>query len=584
MKYAKKAISLVIALAMLFAMAAPAWADDDDKGTTQSTNTSVLTIETSIKHTYKIYQLLKGDIANLTEGSGTLSNVVAGENLKLESQETVKTFIDAIQAKQDADLGDTVWSYVTGNAKYTVTGTGNKVDTNVENGYYLVMDTYTGDPSVTDGSDTVSRYMVAVAGDTTVSPKISTPSIDKKIIDTDANKPIDTNGKTNTASIGDVIEYEITGSVPDTSGYKYYYYILHDTLSEGLTLDEESFVVKIGAKTLVNDDTKKEYYIYPLTNAFRLAIEDLKQLVEDKDNGISVGSTISIKYSATVNEKAAIGTTPNTNTVKLEYSNNPNSSDRKDKEDESGIPQPGTATGKGPDKTTKTYITALTILKVDNNGKKLRGAEFTLTGENLNEVIVEISTSFKEVESGKTGEYYKLMNGTYTKTAPSNAAEGEEGYNKDLYESQTPNYVRVTTVTSATEVTGTGKGKNITGTVNEEGYVIFTGLNAGKYTLSETKTPAGYNTMEPIEFTISATTSGSTETEGGSIVWHVEGDGIVLDSTNGVFDSTITNKPGSLLPSTGGTGTTLFYIVGGALAVGALVLLVTKRRMDNEED
>ena len=159
------------------------------------------------------------------------------------------------------------------------------------------------------------------------------------------------------------------------------------------------------------------------------------------------------------------------------------------------------------------------------------------------------------------------------------SSEGAEGYNADKYESTTPGYVRVTTVTTSTEATGTPK--QIVGTVNAEGYVIFTGLNAGTYTLSETKTPSGYNTMSDITFKISAGQTGSTNVEGGYITWSSDKDEIKLDTANGVFDTTIENLPGTVLPSTGGMGTTIFYVLGTILVLGAGVLLVSKKRMSS---
>ena len=575
MKHVKKLASLLLALVMAVALAVPAFADE--------TEASKLTIiKTTAGHTYSIYQLLKGDVANLTDGSGTLSNVTAGENLKADTN--IDDFITAIKDQTGADLGDTAFGYIAGTAKYVVDGNGNAVEIEVENGYYLVTDAYTatGDKP-TDGSNTVSRYLVAVVGPTTMNPKVSFPTIDKKIIDEDANKAIDASKKTDTAAIGDIIEYEITGKVPNTEGYKYYYYVVHDTLSKGLTLDPNSFNVTIGTKILKRDS---EYYVYVTPNAdgttsFKLALGDLKALVNTADNGVSVESDISIKYNATVNDSAEIGKNPNTNTAQLEYSNNPGSSERNDKDDEPGIPKPGTATGEGPEYITKTYVTELSILKVDEDGKKLTGAEFTLTGDNLNKVIVETNTTFREALEGETAEYYKLKNGTFTKAAPSAAAEGEDGYNADKYEDTTPKYVRVTTVTTSTEATGSSK--HIVGTVNVEGYVIFTGLNVGTYTLTETKTPDGYNTIEPINFTISAKQSGSTDIVGGSIIWNSDNAAIKLDEDNGVFDATIVNKAGTILPSTGGMGTTIFYVVGSILVLGAGVLLVTKKRMSNEK-
>lgn len=578
MKHMKKLVSVLLTLVMALALTVPALAAGD---------TSTLTINTTNGHTYSVYQLLTGDVSGLTNGSGTLSNVEGGANLK--SDTTVDAFLTAIIGKTGAELGDTAYSNVEGAAKYTVNGTGSAVGTTVENGYYLVVDSYTGG-NVTDGSDTASRYMVAVVGDTTMEPKVSTPGIDKKIIDTDANAAIDgENKKTDTAAIDDTIEYEITGTVPNTEGYTYYYYVVHDTLSEGLTLDQSSFEVTIGTKTLTKytsgDAANDNYYVYITKNSdgtttFELALEDLKTLVDTADNGVSVGSAISIKYNATVNDKAEIGKIPNTNTAKLEYSNNPGDSARSDAADKLGTPGTGTATGVGPKKITKTYVTALTILKVDENGMVLTGAEFTLTGDNLTKVIVETNTTFRAAAEGETAEYYKLKNGTYTKTAPI-SSEGAEGYNADKYEDSTPKYVRVTTVTTSTVATADGTTKKIVGTVNDEGYVIFTGLNAGTYTLSETKTPEGYNTMSDITFTISATQSGSTNVEGGSINWSSNNATIVLDGNNGVFDTTIENLPGTVLPSTGGMGTTLFYVLGSILVLGAGILLVTKKRMSS---
>ena len=580
MKHMKKLVSVLLTLVMTLVLAVPALAAD----------TSTLTINTTNGHTYSVYQLLTGDVSGLTNGSGTLSNVEGGANLK--SDTTVDAFLTAIIGKTGAELGDTAYSYVSGTAKYTVNGTGSAENTTVENGYYLVVDAYTasGDKP-TDGSDTASRYMVAVVGPTTMTPKTSTPGIDKKIIDTDANAAIDgENKKTDTAAIGDTIEYEITGTVPNTEGYTYYYYVVHDTLSEGLTLDQSSFEVTIGTKTLTKytsgDAANDNYYVYITKNSdgtttFELALENLKALVDTDENGVSVGSAISIKYNATVNDKAKIGKIPNTNTAKLEYSNNPGSSTRSDAADKPGTPGTGAATGVGPEKITKTYVTALTILKVDENGMVLTGAEFTLTGDNLTKVIVETNTTFRAAAEGETAEYYKLTNDTYTKTAPSPAAAGEEGYNANKYEDSTPKYVRVTTVTTSTAATADGTTKKIVGIVGSDGCLTFTGLNAGTYTLSETKTPSGYNTMSDITFTISATQSGSSNVEGSSITWSSDNATIVLDGTNGVFDTTIENLPGTVLPSTGGMGTTLFYVLGTILVLGAGVLLVSKKRMSS---
>ncbi len=103
-----------------------------------------------------------------------------------------------------------------------------------------------------------------------------------------------------------------------------------------------------------------------------------------------------------------------------------------------------------------------------------------------------------------------------------------------------------------------------------DGYINIAGLDADTYTLTETEAPKGYNLLEnSIEVVITGTGSGSST--------------ITQDGTS-VSDATVNvnNNAGSLLPSTGGIGTTIFYIVGGILVFGAAVLFVTKKRLGND--
>ena len=123
----------------------------------------------------------------------------------------------------------------------------------------------------------------------------------------------------------------------------------------------------------------------------------------------------------------------------------------------------------------------------------------------------------------------------------------------------------------------------------------FTGLDAGQYKLVETTVPAGYNKADDVEFTIEATyDTESADPKLTSLVVK-DKDGSVISATaenqeasfatvllEGKVSTKVVNKAGAELPSTGGIGTTIFYILGGLLAVGAVVLLVTKRRMNAE--
>ena len=547
---------------------------------TKKGETSKFTISNTVNgHTYKLYQILVGDVSNLsTNGAGTLSNVEPGISAKKTDGESNEAFVERVYKAVKADnvtadtLGKVALNFVdTSNPAKSVAGDGSTQETDVNNGYYIVVDEYTKKGTETDGTDTISSYLVAVVGDTTVEPKDDYPTIDKKIVDTDANKAMDNSQKTDTAAIGDTINYEVSGNLPDMIGYTYYYYYITDKLSKGLTLDENSFKVMVGDNTLTQDT---DYYIYVTVNddgttSFKLAMEDLKKYATGKN--IAVGSTIKITYNATVNKDAAIGLNPNTNTVHLTYSNNPTESHRYDSSDK-GIPKSNVPTGEGPNKVTKTYVTELTIIKVDGDGNALNGAQFTLTGKNLNQIIVTTYTTFTE---DTNGTYYKLKTGAFTQTAPK-----DDGSNNDLYESTSTKYsCKVTTDTKT--LTQAGENKNITMEVDDSGYLKFTGLNAGEYTLTETKTPDGYNTIDPINFKINASVKPNTSTTetGGEIVWSsTKTDVIVLNETNGTFTTTIKNKKGTLLPSTGGIGTRIFYIVGGILMVSAGIVLVTKAR------
>lgn len=137
-----------------------------------------------------------------------------------------------------------------------------------------------------------------------------------------------------------------------------------------------------------------------------------------------------------------------------------------------------------------------------------------------------------------------------------------------------------------------GTTKDIAVAKSEDGVqFIFKGLDDGEYTLTETVTPEGYNTIEPITFKVSANHA---------ITWDGMGDrNTLLESltgnpvtgkitfaknanVNGSLVTDIINKSGTVLPSTGGMGTTVFYVVGGGLMAVAVVLLVTKKRMENK--
>lgn len=366
--------------------------------------------------------------------------------------------------------------------------------------------------------------------------------------------------KYNNASVGDKIPYKVTSKVPDMTGYTKYYFVLNDTLSKGLTFNDD-VAITVGDKTLVKDT---DYAISTTTNADQSTSLEIvfKNFIQYKTDA-NKGADITVTYSATVNDSAEIGPSGNPNEVKLIYSNNPNVTDDGD----SDTPKDDSPVGETPVSVTRTYVTELELIKVDNAGNRLTGAEFQITGTRLNTVLVSADTFTEDVN----GEYWKLKDGSYTKDNPN-----AEGMDQSKYESTTTKYSKTTTTTPIV------KAENVVykGTVDASGALRFTGLAAGRYTITELKAPAGYNLLkDPISITIGFVAPDQVDET--DCTWTYTGTDVV-NGTN-VNKITIVNQAGTELPSTGGIGTTIFYVLGSILVIGAVVLLVTKKRMDAAE-
>ena len=125
-------------------------------------------------------------------------------------------------------------------------------------------------------------------------------------------------------------------------------------------------------------------------------------------------------------------------------------------------------------------------------------------------------------------------------------------------------------------------------TAGEDKKFEFTGLDDGEYKLTETTTPAGYNTIDPIVFTISATHDGTSDDPKLTELSGNVTNGVVTftrDTNNeDSLTTDIVNKNGSTLPSTGGRGTTMIYIIGAALVITAGVVLVMRKKMSSDKE
>ena len=410
----------------------------------------------------------------------------------------------------------------------------------VPSGYYLIKDE---DNTQNGEGGFYTLYVVKVTdGTLTFKPKGDVPTSEKKILE--GGTEVDANS----ASIGDTVNYQITGTLPNNiDAYQTYYYQFTDTLSKGLTFGNDVTV------TIDSTPVTTGFTVSHTTNettgvtAISITFANLKGI-----SGVTItaDTKVVVTYSATLNENAVIAGNGNTNDVKLIYSNDPNHSG-------AGENNPK---GETPKDEVVTYTTELTITKHDGDGNILPGAEFTLSGKGVNIVLVTEEVFTEDAD----GTYYKLKDGKYTKDAPTEAT-------RDKYESTTIKYAKEVKITPKGNV---ATKTDVVGTVSPEtGKLTFTGLGAGDYTLTESKTPAGYNTITPISFTITF----NTDTK------EFESTAPIQVESDNTLSTTIVNKAGVQLPETGGIGTTIFYTLGAVLVVGAGVLLVTKKRMDTEK-
>lgn len=504
-KAMKKLMAALLAVAMVCAMAIPAFADGSSSTSTAAVIKYTITAPKN-GHTYEIYQIFTGDYDPLQPSM--LANIKWGKNGTGTAGDAVEqTVLDALSAvassASDKAKLDVIENYVKlDTTPVAIVTNGSSVE--VVGGYYLIKDK---DGSLS-GSEPYTTYLVSVVGHVTINPKSSAvPEFKKKLKDTNDSTG-DTTGWQDSADydIGDDIPFRLQGTVPeDYDSYKTYYYAFHDVEEKGLTFDPSSVEVHLGDENgaiIPNTDykvlTKKDGTTSDTECTFEIVFDDLKKV-----SGVTADSTITVTYKSQLNDSAVLGAQGNVNKAKLEYSNNPR----------------GNGTGTTPWDNVIVFTYKVVVNKVDQNRQPLEGAEFTLTKKlkdgTENVIPMKIDTS-----------------------------------NKALF--------------------------------------TLSGLDDGVYTLTETVTPAHYNTISPITFTVNAyhtitweadprntvLTSLSGNTASGEITF-------THNETDGSLTTDVVNNIGTTLPGTGGIGTTIFYVIGGGLMVAAAILLITKKRMEN---
>ena len=532
-KVIKKLLAALLAVAMVCAMAIPAFAENSEG-------------DVDSHHTYSAFQIFKGDVEGNNIKDFKISNVDWGSNIITNSEDflaqlkaaeriggqfegatTAQDVLKVISRWHDSDDDSIAFARFVchylysndANPTYVVRAGSNALTIpEAKAGYYLFVDTT--DFSKDDSYHSYNSFLLMVTKgnwNVPITPKAEKPTVEKKVYDNPDGTSTGGFGSSADHAINEKFQFQLTATLPDSTNRAYDYYdkysvIFHDTLSEGITYDGPySVVIESNDITYTITDPSK-YTIntdkLDSQNYFEVEIPDVKTCVAGLD--LNNGATIKVTYTAHLNEKASVNTagggTSNINKVYLTYSNNP--------QDESSI-------GKTPESTpvyVYTYQLNNTKHQDTEKGPALEGACFRLYSD-------EACTDQSEVQLyQKDGFYYPI---------------------KDVLGKE------------AVEMKSAANG-----TFNVKG------LDAGTYYLKEITPPDGYSACKEIPVTIKAD--------------HSRNDQVNLEGSNLTNDIVNIKAGGITLPSTGGIGTTLFYVVGGGLMVAAIVLLVTKKRMENK--
>ena len=536
-------------------------------------------------HSYKAYQIITGTKA--ADNDDTLSNMKWGSDVdsdkfiaaltdnatalgidssKLNTIEGVAAQLASIKDAKKIEKLAKLFNAEGADAILKGSGTALNAGTatSVADGWYLIKDDST--LNNTNGPKVRSANLLQIVGDTTITAKYDIPSIDK-VIDDGSADGIDYS----TGAVGDVVKYKINSAVPNVTGYNKYFFVIDDKLSDGLTFeaaDQAAFAVTINGAAAPADS----YTVTYTDETFKLVFKDCVTAFNGK-----AGQPIVVSYQATLNDKIDVTQSGNTNESKLTYSNDPNINSDGNGTDHPDEPDNDDPFGVTPWDQISTFSTQVELFRVHNAGAALKGAEFTLASTGGNMMALKSEVTFTE---DTNGEYYLLKDGTYTKTAP---VTGENS-TVDKYQSTDTMYKKTTTFTRLDNATD---GVDIKGEVAADGTLTFKGLKPGTYKLTETKTPTGYNTITPIDFSISGAIGATGGCTWGLNVDHASVKNKVVTQGDATTESklafNVENIKGSVLPETGGIGTKMFYLFGSAFVIGASTFIVTKKRVGEDK-
>lgn len=516
--------------------------------------------------TYKAYQIFKADVVDGTDGSskvvsnidwaspqakGAVLNYLSkvpnsGITPSSSAQAAAKYLTDHADGTGETtpiendnlfnglakevvkSVGQTGSSFTTDDVFKPQDGNGNALQ-----GYYLfVTDESTLSTDQEVKKNTGTSPIFAVVGDAlvTVTEKTSIPTVVKKVKNDDGSSWADKAD----SQMGQKVEYKLTGTVASNiATFDTYHYEFSDKLSDGLTADASSVIVKIGDTILSPNTTPVAKTGYDVsidaTNTLTVKFADLKTAAEQANAALDGSSNVVVTYTAMLDPTKAtnvtVGGTGNDNAVKLIYSNNPM----------------GEGTGESVPDTVRDYTYALELIKqdADSDTTKIDNVEFTIQ-----------------------------------------ATDPDDAGSKDMYVGS-----------EGTLVNEAYKFKTANG-----GKINVKGLDAGTYTVHEVEgSNPGYNTLDDFTFTIKP--EGLNKDEGVALdektavntlkvtVQKPDSATMVTPSVDGgTVILTVKNKKGSNLPLTGLNGVTFTWIAGGAvLCIGVAHLIRSRKQAEESE-
>lgn len=553
MKKLEKMMSIFLVVVMMMLMALPNGVQAANQRATET-----ITIKNAkAGHTYTAYQIFTGNLttnADSTRGvtEYILSDIEWGNGV--DSSAFLTALVDAtwangvsftadmdaaavavpLEGAQFANDGPNSVQFaklaaanVTGDG-YPFTYNGTNYTATVPAGYYVIIDSVSKD----NKDDAVSSYIMRITNNMEITPKSDIPSVDKKVSKTSIANATESASaaKYVSAAYGDTVYFQLTATLPDNfDSYESYKLVFNDTLEKGFTFNNGSthfYVVNGDEWKEIKRDTGNQSGTITTGNETSVVyeIKDVKAITHDNsDNPLNVISPTATTEGSKI--VVVYSATLNENAITgIGSTAGTYGNTNEVYLSYSNNPNDLTSTGDSTPSTAVVYTYKLNIKKTNEDGEALSGAAFTLYKAS------SVSTDGKTITWEETGD-------------PFTVDDAGNGFS-------------------------------------------LSGLDAGTYKIVETTVPSGYNKADDLLFTIRPEFSNGILTDidatapDGSL--HLTAFNASVD--DGSLSTTVVNERGTILPSTGGIGTTIFYVVGTILVLGAAILLITKKRMSTNKN